>query len=679
MNHFFRRNQKKLLAIFAAGLMIVFILPSTCGRGGGAGGPENVVVAYAGKDEIHASDLAQARMDWEVLRRIPAQAPRVAMQMGMSPFQPVPYPYQLGVGIAEELDQSPELFVLLQKEADRTGIRVPPDRIDAVLREINLSPNVSAEENQRWRHAVDAFLRVKGLYDRVTSNVKISQPVVARQLAQTAQEVKLNLVEFSAGPTTAPTTAPTTQELQAHFDKYANRPAGLPSTNPASLSFGYQRPDRVKIQYLTIGKEQVREAVRNSKEPYEWEVAARRYYLSNQRDFPVTQPASAPATTRATTQTASPASRPTARPFEEVREQVMERVLEPEVTKLTKQISDAVAERMTADWEKQRPRQPTAATGPATASTTQGASSATTSPASTQPGGFSSFAYLEQVAADIQKQFGVLPAVTSKSDQWLSAEELTNLPGIGLARRAASGQSFANYVLQSAEPFLPVPKTADAAAVLSILEPSQPIEDTAGNSYLFRLTDAQAAHAPAELAEVREQVEADYLAARAFEKTQQEAKEFLESAKKDGLAVAAAAAKRPVIATGTISRGMYGMPPTTIPSYPTTPESRQLLVMQSYLLLSQATPDAPHPVAMVLLPEEKKAVVVELGEVTSRLPTDQVYLTQLGVAHQMAFQEAQNLAAEWFNEEAVKARLQYRSLAEDGKDTKEGTKPPSAS
>ena len=266
---------------------------------------------------------------------------------------------------------------------------------------------------------------------------------------------------------------------------------------------------------------------------------------------------------------------------------------------------------------------------------------------------------------DIQKQFGVLPAVTSKSDQWLTADELAKLPGIGTARRPASGQSFANYVLQAAEPLMPVPQRADAGDVLTLLEPSQPVEDADGNVYLFRLTDAQPAHAPANLAEVREQVEQDVRTARAYEKAVEDAKKLLEAAKKGGLAQAAATAGKKVITTGTISHGFYGMGPTTIPNYPTSPESRMMLAGQGSLLLSEATPDAPHPVAMVPLPEDRKVVVAELGNITNRLPEDQAYLTRIGVAHQMEFQQAQDLAAEWFTAPAVKARMQYRPLDEE--------------
>ena len=271
------------------------------------------------------------------------------------------------------------------------------------------------------------------------------------------------------------------------------------------------------------------------------------------------------------------------------------------------------------------------------------------------------------MAADIQKQFGVLPAVVSKSDQWLGSDELTKLPGIGTARLPRTGQTFANAVVQSAEAFMPLPEKADPASVLSLLEPSQPLEDFSGNVYVFRLTDAQRAHAPQDLAEVREQVETDVRAGRAYERAMEEAKKFLEAAKKDRLPAAAAAAGKEVIPTGTIGRGMFGMGPTTIPNYPTTPGVRQEMIQQAMRLLTEATPDARHPVALIELPEEKKVLVAELGEVTSSLQPSQAYYVQLGQANTIAFQQTQNLAAEYFAAEAVKARLNYRSLDEEEK------------
>jgi hypothetical protein len=346
-----------------------------------------------------------------------------------------------------------------------------------------------------------------------------------------------------------------------------------------------------------------------------------------------------------------------------VREEIMDRVMATDVDRLTKQVRDAVAERMAADWEKQRPRNAGSTTKPTTAASTQ---QAATAPAATQPDGFASFSYWNSSRRTSRSSSASCPPSPASPSSGCLPTTWASCPASARRHRPSNGQSFPNYVLQSAEPLMPVPSKADESAVLSLLEPSQPLEDADGNVYLFRLTDAQPAQAPQGLADVRDQVEADYRAARAFEGAMEQAKQFLEAAKKDGLEPAAAGRGKRVIATGPIGRGMFGLPPTTIPSYPTTPESRQVLIGHAFQLLSEATPQAPHPVAMVELPKERKVVVAELGQVTSTMPPEQLYAMRLGLAREMEFQQAQDLAADWFSADAIRGRLNYHPL-DDGR------------
>jgi hypothetical protein len=520
--------------------------------------------------------------------------------------------------------------------------------------------------------------------------------MIDRQLAIIAQEVKLNLVEIRADEFKPATTAPTTQEVQEQFRKYANVPPGeaklpplsttSPSTMPASLPFGYRYPDRVKLQYLQVKRDQVRDAVKKGKDPYEWEVAAQRYFLAHQADYQVTQPTASPLGPALP----NAAAAPTTRPFAEVKEQVMEKVMQPEVERVTAEVRTAVAKRLAAGWEQYhgsagagaatRPGGATA-TRPASASASRPtggpasgpAGAPATAPAGTQPTGYPSFAFLEQVAAEIQKQFGVLPSITSKADQWLTVDDLGKLPGIGVARTTADdGRSFANYVLQSAEPFMPVPEKADPARVLSVLEPSEPLEDFDSNVYFFRLTDAQAAHAPTDLAEVREKVEADVIAGRAYARAADEATKLLEAARKQGLDPAAAAMGRRVIATGNFSQGRFG--PTTIPNYPLEADARRTLATEAYKLLEQATPQRPNPVAMITLPSERKILVAELAGVTNQLNDNQNFVNRMDVARRLAFRQVQDLVTTWFKADAVKSRLGYRSAdpEEDKRKASEG-------
>lgn len=635
MYRFFQRNQKKLLAVFGAFLMVVFILPSTAGRGG----RQDPVVGYVGKDKIYMTELAQARADWELLKRIP---------FPYSQFQRIPWvQYKLG-RVAMEIEEAPELFLLLQKEARRLGIRPSPERVENLLHsELEGAANATQDDQDRRRAAAEAMVTVLSLYDRVGDNVKVTQPMVEHHLARAAQELRLNLVEFTADDFKPAATAPTTQEVQEHFRKYANVPASQPTTAPASLPFGYQYPNRVKLQYLVVKKDQVRDAVKKGKTDYDWEVAAQRYYQSHLSEFPATQ------ATTPLLGAALPKTQPATQPFGYVKDRVMDKVMQPEVDRLAAEVRSAIARKLSTAWEQNRPA-PGAATRPATAPAT--------SPATTQPGGFASFAFLEQVAADVQKQFGVLPSVTSKADQWLTADDLAKLPGIGVSHTTRDdGRNFANYVLTSAEPFFPVPAKADPAQVLSVLEPSEPLEDFDGNFYFFRLTAAQAAHAPADVAEVRDQVQSDVAAGRAYAKAVDEAKKLAEAARKDKLETAAAAAGRVVKATGDFGRrGQFG--PTTIPNYPLDADARTAFVAQAYeKLLADATPDRPHPVAVIELPTERKVVVAELAGVKSQLKEAGAFADRLLAARQMEFTQERELTAEWFRLDAVKARLQYRS------------------
>jgi hypothetical protein len=647
MYRFFQRNQKKLLAVFGAFLMVVFILPSTAGRGRRT----DPVVGYVGSDKIRMTELAQARADWELLKRIPFTTAQ---------FQRVPWvQFKLG-RVASEIEETPELFLLLQKEAERMGIRPSPERVENLLHsELEGSPTADQEDQDRRRQAAEAFVTVQSLYDRVGDNVKVTQPMVDHHLAGAAQELKVNLVEFSADDFKSATTAPTTQDVQEQFRKYANVAARQPTTAPASLSFGYQYPNRVKLQYLVVKKDQVRDAVKKSKSDYDWEVAAQRYYQSHLTEFPATQ------STNPLLSAALPRTQPTTQPFGYVKDRVMERVMQPEVDRLTADIRSAIAKRLSTGWEQHR-----AATGgagatsrPAGAAATAPATSPSPSPATSQPSGFASFAFLEQVAADVQKQFGVLPAVTSKSDQWLTADDLAKLPGIGVSHTTrGDGRNFANYVLTSAEAFFPVPAKADPAQVLSVLEPSEPLEDFDGNVYFVRLTDAQAAHAPTDLADVRQQVETDVVNGRAYAKAVDEAKKLADAAKKDKLETAAAAAGRVVKTTGDFGRGRGGLGATTVPNYPLDADARAAFVAQAYeKLLGLATPDRPHPVAVIELPSERKVVVAELAGVKSQMKEAGAFADRLITARQIEFTQERDLAADFLRADAVKSRLNYRS------------------
>ena len=71
-----------------------------------------------------------------------------------------------------------------------------------------------------------------------------------------------------------------------------------------------------------------------------------------------------------------------------------------------------------------------------------------------------------------------------------------------------------------------------------------------------------------------------------------------------------------------LSSGEFRLSRPVIPNFIANPAATQALIGKTRALLEEATPDHPHPVALVELSSEKKVVVVELAEFAVRLHSD---------------------------------------------------------
>jgi hypothetical protein len=667
MYYLIKKNQKKLLAIFAAGLMIVFILPAGLKNGSSArehGRP----IGQLGKTIVYTEDREQARSDWKLLSQYPAFIPEI------NPRGAVPYTLHLGESLFDQIQKHNELFFLLQKEAEQRGIRVSKDEVGNILK--NEYPfSAMGGDTEQLHLAMTHFLMVKGLRDRLNSDIKISEPIWTHNLAG-SQQVRLNLVEFNTRDLKASLPVPTTQQVEDLYAKYkgVEPEAGMtPADDP--LGFGYQVPNRVKLQYVSITRAQILAAVRAAKPEYDWDVQARQYYYGHQQDFvrpaPATQPATAPATQPSTTQPSTQASAagtqpatapatqasagptpavpatPTTRPYAEVKEEILTLAMKADADKLQKDVADALQKRLAADFAEYRKTNPTTrpSTGPAVAGPT-------TQP-STQPTGYASYGYLEQVAQDIQKQFHVLPEV-HQIGEWADTRQLGREPGIGFAR--AGERRFSEYATQDAVPFATDP-ARKSDSLLQVLQPSEQLSDFSENAYVFRLTDASPAHA-ADLAEVHARVESDAQAKAAYDGALAAAKKLADSARKDGLLKAAVAEHRVVVSTGAFG---FDQRMPKIPNFEADFMSTAALTDKAHSLLSDATPANPHPVAVVEMPADKKVVVAELADVTLDIPADRLALMKIRTTANEQQQGSEMLAQSWFNYDAVVKRLDYKS------------------
>src|SRR4051812_5102796 len=117
MYRFIRKNNKKLLAIFTAFLMIVFILPSSSRM---FQPDRNVLMGHLGDEKIYATNVRQAQLEWEALKRIyvPSRNPQVRWE----PVWHLIFPPDVFQNeFAEQISQHGDMFYLLQREAQKMG------------------------------------------------------------------------------------------------------------------------------------------------------------------------------------------------------------------------------------------------------------------------------------------------------------------------------------------------------------------------------------------------------------------------------------------------------------------------------------------------------------------------------------------------------------------------------
>jgi hypothetical protein len=624
MTKFFRKYQKQTLAVFTVLLMVMWAFNP---NGTKSRSLTRRAIGSMGKEVVYSDQKAQAAADWQMLQRVDAMIPFLHSRYEPGQISPMPQPamyvYELGEPLVAEINKNPELYLLLQLEVEQRGISVSVDQVGTVMQNdlfsesdqqfTPISPETVGHENfDALRMAVGRFLPVVALVNRMESDIKITQPI-ARRVVADEQLVQLAIVDLPADRFQKSVAAPTPQQLQEQYAAFRDRipPTDHPADDP--LAFGYKLPERVKLQYLTIPHDLLLKAVRATRSAYDWEVDERVYYYAHQDDFVglPPPPATAP-TTKPTTDQAATDTQPTTRPFAEVRDKVELAVMAAPMATLGQQIASAVSARLAADLKAS----PGAATD------------------------LAAKAYLDAVALDIQKKFGVFPEVAQTGD-WLDAKALGELPGIGDA--TADDKSLVSLAIPAAP-----------ASALAMLEPSPLLKDAEGNTYLFRITQHDPSHSP-ELSEVQTKVEADYRLAKSYAAAVDAAKSLLDSSGKQGLSSAALAQNLPVTFTTPFQPG-GGEP---IPLYPLNADSVPAADAKAAELRSQATVDNPHPVAMVELPADKKAAVMQLASVSSRVPAGEMYLLQFTGSLTEARKLSQGMASRYFSYDAVKSRLNY--------------------
>lgn len=655
------RFRKWFLVIVMSLLMIAFTLPAWFGRGmGGAG--DFPVGTLANNQRLMASEVQLARFEWQELSGISiplmvdsgfgqpqmVRAPLPALLFVGDLGRPLtPENQQIVEGLLALYNRSPELYALLKREARDHGIRPSRDRIESVM--TNLVPPALLSDTRRMsslRQAVAGLLAVEALRDQSLSAIKVTRPEVASLVARNLQTLNVVAVPITTDPYTQPTPEPDEASLRDLFNRYADKLPGSFDRNSNPFGFGYRQGDRLRLEYIYVPRSELRRAARSTRDDYDWEVEAQKFYLVNRSRFevPAPQPTGS-GSDLSLSPTTSPAT--VLRPFAEVREQIENQLVDAKADDIRRTVERRLTAALTGDYRayadalaRNRPPPVTSLGHP-----------------------YNSFEYLTALADRIQRDTGVRPTVVTHGEQFLDQAALSRLEGVRDALVEVGGGRelpLVGYLLARAKPIFDAGSLSreQGVAALEPLEPAPTATTPDGGLVIARFLDARPNRVP-EFAEVVDAVRADAVRAAIFQRAVDAARTLADTDPDQPLSDVATRANLTALPLSNFSDGAFLPPPLSTLSLP----SRAVFTEETFNLLRKPEAFAGgRPRTVIPLQRDAMVVVVELQSVNPIPRFVEPARLELQVFQQVLRQATDQYRFSFFIPDTVQQRNGFKSL-----------------
>ena len=517
MMKFFRKHNRKLLAVFMALLLVVWLggsaLTSLIGPS-----PEDIVLARCDYD----GDIL------ELDRRVAAFEVELLEQLGLDWTRPWPF---VGPGAHEPLTIID--WILLTREAEHLGMMPRQVEVDAFLGNFGLTPDhlhrLAARRDVKAEHIYAAIGRYISVFNTLLFTVTAtaeSEAAVRVKARDELEKVKVNLVAINARVFELEMDEFTDEEIQAHFEKYREDSAG------SGVNFGYVQPAQVKVQYFKIDTDTVAKNLRIREQTLDRR--ARDYWRENKvsQEFrrPEPPPEEETPADESTEEPVSEADEPLPEPeegpespyfetFEEAREVALDVVRKEAAEDEVRKIIGWLQKELSEPWyglpagDDEYP---------------------VATPELLDGGYYASL--LERLPGGLR--FG--DAVTIGVTDLFKQDAATRVPQIGRAQATigAATRRFRTeaFRVQGVEP-LPTAPGASRADYLAVGQSSQfALSNPDGDSFVFRVLEVIPPGPPTELTdEIREQAIEDLRMLRGYERAKEAAERFAASVTGDGL------------------------------------------------------------------------------------------------------------------------------------------------
>jgi hypothetical protein len=642
MMKFFRKHNKKLLAVFGVLLMIVFV---------GGGALDNLlqpkadrVVASSRVGTISYADLRRAENTTRILERI-----------GLN------WQHPFG-GVSEPLD-FPE-WVLLTREAKSIGMDARPEAMRSAFGTTEVLRERARQLGVRPDRILSAVAQLTSIQQAATAVAGAAQPSEAEVRAAVGEataQVQVATVVLPASAFIDEDQTFTEGELQEQFSEYREREAG------AGLSFGYYVQPEIQVQYIKIDEQAIQEAMAETKPEY---VArkAREYYEENRETDPVFARPPEEEKTDEEGEDESEEAGPDLPPYlnwEEAESVAREKVAQLESSRAAERVGDWLIQHLTERWLEVAREQ----TGYKPA-----------------PDAAAKLEHYAEVVGLLPRTIAYPGTVTVGMTDFFNRDGAMNVPEIGAAQfrpdGAYVGRSLHELAFLTESIVSPIPFDGDTDWMdytATFQTCRFPLTDPDGNLYIFRVVDARPGHVPESLEEVRDRVIADLRLKSAFEVAKARGESLLSCARDTGLKEAFEGDEQLAAQEGTgAEAGMLGLgyfepaPMTRANQFDVMrgerPEKRYLGrelgpapadLVDRFFALEYAA----EPMALIELDERATVLVVEWLE--TRMPEYEEFTTKRDTfAQQMDSTRMQMALRSWLDPEQIRARNGF-TVSED--------------
>ena len=542
MMKFFRKYNKHLLAVFMAGLLVIWLGGTALEELVKPDHSKEIVGTSKKYGVISAADRMRARKQEELRLALPNGRKLSWGQWNIAGAKP-----------GEQIDVIE--WILLEREAEHYGIRVSPAEAKAKLE--NSSQLRIPEDKVRFAaarrdvpteavyEAVAKFFSVTRMLSLFQNGVVIPEPELRLTARNVFERANIEMVTLPASSFADPDQKFTEAELQAQFDKYKEDKA-----IPGTLTFGYYIEPAVDIQYIKVDPDKIKDQLR-----IEDDSLKRRAFdfwsANRNKDGRFRRSADEMVALRKAAEDVSsngeksppPAVSQWYESFEEAQAKAIDAIKTQEARSEAEAVINKLSNMLKEPWYE------------IAAEETQ------FKPA---PESVKKIEYYNETVAQLPKGMQYAPGIEVNTIKDVNLADLAELGGIATASwKSSSGiqLSFADMAF-NVEGLVTIPEESkDKSIYLSLWETkAQRIEGADGTLYLFRITKATEGRAPTSVDEVADRVAADLRISKGMEKAKEAAKAFAANIGTNGLK-AAWEANKTLSEKVTADRGGYTSPP----------------------------------------------------------------------------------------------------------------------